>query len=272
MNLAGARLKKVRLEKGISLEDAHKATKIHLDILKSIEENSFINLSPVYIKGFLKIYCKYLGVDPREYIPDYKGPQSTVRIEEGQKDAQALILQTPTSSLNKFFSKVFNAKTMGIIFRTALVVILIFGLFKIGSAVKHALLSKKAKSSATSLAKAKKEVAPKSKQTKPQATVVKPESPKTATKPEANFKIRLAIRAKEDCWAQLKADGRVIFQNILKKGRSESWEAKDKIELSLGNAGGVDLEINGRLIPSLGRRGQALKNILITKEGLSVGR
>jgi hypothetical protein len=56
----------------------------------------------------------------------------------------------------------------------------------------------------------------------------------------------------------------------LKKGRFENWYAKDKIELSLGNAAAVDLEVNGRPISNLGRKGQALKNIVITKEGLMI--
>jgi hypothetical protein len=71
---------------------------------------------------------------------------------------------------------------------------------------------------------------------------------------------------------QLKSDGKVVFQGVLKKGRFESWQANTKMELSLGNAGVVELEVNGKLISNLGRRGQALKNILITKEGLAIKR
>ena len=68
---------------------------------------------------------------------------------------------------------------------------------------------------------------------------------------------------------QLKADNRVVFQNILKKGRFESWEAKDRMELSLGSAGGIQLELNGKLIPPLGKKGEVRKNIVITRqEGL----
>ncbi|MBI3991561.1 MAG: helix-turn-helix domain-containing protein, partial [Candidatus Omnitrophica bacterium] len=72
MESTGTKLKNLRLQKGLSLEDVHKKTKIHLNILKAIEEDSLVNFSPVYIKGFLKIYCKSLGVDPRDCISDYK--------------------------------------------------------------------------------------------------------------------------------------------------------------------------------------------------------
>jgi hypothetical protein len=70
---------------------------------------------------------------------------------------------------------------------------------------------------------------------------------------------------------QVRVDGKVAFQNILKKSRAESWQAKERIVLSVANAGVVDLEVNGKLISNLGRRGQALKNITVTKEGLTTG-
>lgn len=100
-------------------------------------------------------------------------------------------------------------------------------------------------------------------------TVPAHQSEKTGLK-DSTYQIRLVIRSKEDCWVQLKLDGKLVFQNILKKGLFESWQARQKIVFSLGNAGGIDLEVNGKIIPSLGRRGQVLKNILVTKEGLYI--
>ena len=82
----------------------------------------------------------------------------------------------------------------------------------------------------------------------------------------------LTLHAKDNCFVQLKTDKKTVFQGILKKGRSESWSANERIDFSLGNAGVVELEVNGKFIPSLGRKGQALKNIVVTKEGLSIER
>ena len=54
---------------------------------------------------------------------------------------------------------------------------------------------------------------------------------------------------------------------------TQSWSAKDNIEFTLGNAGVVEVELDGRVIPPLGRKGQAIKNIRVTKnEGLIVPR
>src|SRR5512137_1102470 len=74
MSSIGARLKDIRLKKGLSLEEAHAKTKLNVTILKAIEENNLVQVSPVYIKGFIKIYCEFLGVDPLEYSPDSRTP------------------------------------------------------------------------------------------------------------------------------------------------------------------------------------------------------
>jgi hypothetical protein len=72
---------------------------------------------------------------------------------------------------------------------------------------------------------------------------------------------------------ELKLDGRTVFRGVLKKGKSETWTAKERIDLSLGNAAGVAIELDGRPMPAVGRRGQVVKNIRITKaDGLVVGR
>jgi len=71
---------------------------------------------------------------------------------------------------------------------------------------------------------------------------------------------------------QVKVDGKTVFQSVLFRGRMENWTARERIELWLGSAGGVEVEINGSRIPSLGRKGQVLKNIVITKDGLKVSK
>jgi transcriptional regulator with XRE-family HTH domain len=254
MESAGTKLKNLRLQKGLSLEEVHKKTKIHLNILKAIEEDSLINFSPVYIKGFLKIYCKFLGVDPRDYIPDYKEPKAKIIYVS---DLQ----EKPASSFKILSLKLFSMKALHIrpktIVTVALILIFIIGLFNLGKFIssKSSRLSRKTELPIVASSKIGNRVPISKLQNSPAVKI-----------------ITLDIHAKENCFIQLKADGRVIFQTVLKKGRSESWQAKDKIELSLGNAGVVELEVNGKRISGLGRRGQAIKNILITKEGLTIKR
>lgn len=253
MESIGTRLKKARQELGLSLEEVHKKTKIHSDILKAIEEGSLINLSPVYIKGFLKIYCKFLGVDFKDFIADYKEPPSIVKEVSGISDEPASFLKAVSIKLISL--KDIPLRIKRVFIGILILIFLSIGLFNLGRIVSSAK---------------KKDQITKLEESKAKAAIPKPEDSLAKPKTETGLGIKLAIRAKENCWIQLKADGKVVFQSILRKGRMENWQAKDKIELSLGNAGGVDLEVNGKLISNLGRKGQVLKNILITKEGLSI--
>jgi cytoskeletal protein RodZ len=254
MESAGTRLKKIRLEKGLALEEVHKKTKIHLDILRAIEEDSLIDFNPVYIKGFFKIYCKFLGVDPKDYIAGYKEPQSKVEYVSGFSKESKPLFKTSVFKLSSLKAISLNPKTIFIVILALLFMVGLFNLGKISS-LKRSFSSKRSKPVIRISSKA---------ENKTRIT-------KTQEQEQAPVKIiRLDIRAKDNCFITVKVDGRAMFQNILKKGRSESWQATNKIELSLSNAQAVELEVNGKRISSLGRKAQALKNILITKEGLSI--
>ena len=127
MESPGAKLKKIRLERGISLEEVQKKTKIHLNILKAIEGDSLTNLSPVYLKGFLKIYCKSLGLSPQEYLVDYKelvdsGPKVIAKAISEKPVKSAPSFKIPALRFTSYKGIHINKK-----FRTAFVFILIMG-------------------------------------------------------------------------------------------------------------------------------------------------
>lgn len=260
LDSVGARLKKIRLEKGLSLDDVNKKTKIQLKILKSIEEDNLINLNPIYVKGFIKIYCRFLGADPRNFLPDLKETKNIVQTKvKEEKKSESLFKNVSTKLVN--FRPYIKVKPLLIIIGILIGIVLLFNLTK-------AIFSK------PRVNPPKKKLAA---QITPEKHIKKREIPKTdkaqsVTSVPAAASIRLGIRARENCYINLKADAKAVFQGVLKKGRFESWQAKDKFELSVGNAGVVDLEINGKLIPNLGKKNQALKKILINREGLTIAR
>ncbi len=396
----GARLKKIRLEKGLSLQKVHEQTKVHVHILKALEGDSLSHLSPVYLKSFLKIYCKYLGVDPGEFIEDYREPQYALSRPQGggshrQKErardkdvnsrpnlfynrhelkqdsprrAEAVSAGRRAVPLKQAVGKPIVVKEAhaaaaaaaaagsrqvlraaagtGVVLKNAargvgsilarretrmLLAVLVAAFLLISGVVKAGkFISTRIKehSQRRALAAARRPPAPKKEKPGPaapkRAPVVAAQSPvpqvkkaapaavkaaeiaqakksvseavpsapvsregpiavvspvvpavpaaSAAAGKEALSGVRLGIRTRENCWISLKVDGKVVFQRVLEKGRFESWEAKDKMELSLGNAGVVDVEVNGQLFSNLGRKGQALKNIRISKDGLNIGR
>jgi cytoskeletal protein RodZ len=73
MESPGKSLKNERMMRNISLEDISKFTKIKEHHLKAIEEERYELLPPaIYVKGFLKIYAKYLALDSKEILLQYQ--------------------------------------------------------------------------------------------------------------------------------------------------------------------------------------------------------
>jgi cytoskeletal protein RodZ len=68
----GEQLKKLRAEGRVSLHEVSRETKIPVKYLAMIEEGDYKNLPPdVYVKGFLRSYAEFLGVDCRKLIELY---------------------------------------------------------------------------------------------------------------------------------------------------------------------------------------------------------
>ena len=86
MQTVGAYLKKNRELRGISLEEIASSTKININILSYLEADRFEKLpAPVFVKGFIKTYLGYLGVDPKEAVLFYD------LITDGHKQADTKI-------------------------------------------------------------------------------------------------------------------------------------------------------------------------------------
>jgi len=242
---AGARLKKIRQERGLTLEDIQKKTKIHLNVLRTIEGDSLSELSPIYLKSFIKIYCNCLGLDPKEYtgetIPQRKPVlNATIGRDIGERIEKK-------ASFIKDASLKFNAikpafKFKKIIIFTVSAVILIFLAVNL---IKFISFRRKNPIERAKILFTKKDVS--------QGFV-------------------LGLFARNKSWISVKVDGKTVFHGVLARGRSETWPAKEKIELSLGDAGAVELQVNDQRFANLGRRGHPLKNIVINKEGLKISR
>ena len=73
MGYLGEKLRDAREKKGATLQAASIATKIKSGYLRSMESEDYDQLPPrAYVKGFLKIYAKYLDLDYALLIELYK--------------------------------------------------------------------------------------------------------------------------------------------------------------------------------------------------------
>jgi cytoskeleton protein RodZ len=72
MQTIGERLEEARKRKGISIREAAETTKIRGDYLQKFEANSFdVDLPPLYVRGFLRSYARYLELDPDRLVGDF---------------------------------------------------------------------------------------------------------------------------------------------------------------------------------------------------------
>ncbi len=97
-------LKQIRLEKGISLEEISKKTKIRLDFLERIDEGDFSVTPMPYIRAFLREYAEFLGIDPKLVMMKLDNKVETILPQKpGKKAAQksAPITTVGSETVNK---------------------------------------------------------------------------------------------------------------------------------------------------------------------------
>lgn len=257
-------LKEARQNKGVSFDEVTKVTKIHHNILRALEEGTTLGLSHVYVKSYIKIYAKYLGIDQKELdkyfhpvVPKDKKPPLDFYAKAKGIRIKALSKLPFLTSIHLQFKRF--KKFAGIILACLVLLILLIGLIK-GSARKDTVVLEKVTiNGASTVAPAEQ---PKSEE--------KPKQVKQAVPPPVGDLLKLTIFAKLDTWMQIKVDGGVVYKRILKKAHSETWQAKESLELWIANAGTIDIELNGKTLEPLGKRGQLLRSVFITKEGIVI--
>ncbi|MDP8266024.1 MAG: DUF4115 domain-containing protein [Candidatus Aceula meridiana] len=265
----GQLLKQTREAKGISLDTIHEATKIPLDALKAIEEGYKVRtLTDFYYRAFVKLYANYLELDLSVVIDDYK-PE---KIPEPTKFHRGRTLWDDDSLFH------LSRKQMRQIVKWTLVAIAVLLLIRIvGCVVKKASSGVEASKKISQPIASKKKVIKKKEIVIPSAPVEEKAKPETIKKASAvtpavkvTKRVNLVVRAQKASWLLVKVDGEVVFRGTFTRGTTESWQANDKIELSGKNIKELELELNGRILTSLGNTTRNIKSIVVTKSGFYI--
>lgn len=74
----------------------------------------------------------------------------------------------------------------------------------------------------------------------------------------------LTLTFKDDCWTEVAVEGRVVAAQLFKRGESRTFSGAGRFTLTLGNAGGVDVAVDGRAIASIGGQGQVVRNFVVS--------
>ena len=216
----GGWLRRQRELRQVSLREIADVTKISIRYLEALEEDRFDVLpAPVFAKGFLREYARYVGLDPDEVVNTYLTAQSEAQPEETVEPWAAA--QTKRPSL-EWTSGLLLA--LAVVLVLALVAVVAFYAERSGEvppAPPPAIATPQ-----------------------PAAVMPKPAAPQTPPAPAAPLVVTMDFA--EDCWVEATVDGQRRLSELHVQGESLMLEAEDSVLLTLGNARGVRIEVNGR--------------------------
>ncbi len=229
------KIKEKRKKLNLSIEEIVEKTKLHPLVIKSIEEGKWEEINPTYLKGFLKIYCSFLGVEFDESLISYSKERENV---EEKKIATFHERRKEPPKRLFLFKKIllFFLLRYKLILTLFLIIGFLFFLAKIKIKIKT----------------------PSPKPKKISSPVVSPQE-----------KVEVALVAKKDCFIKVKEEGKLIFEGLLKKGMRETWRAKE-LEFWISDGSAVILEVNGERQPPLTKLPKPIKSLKIKSGSITV--
>ncbi len=244
MNSIGKELKKQRELRGISLEEIANSTKISMRFLKAIEEDNLDVLpAGVYRKNFIASYAKYIGINPEDILAFYRNEKEKEGFNIPEEKAKGI----------KYL--------WGLLIAIILVVGL--GVYSFNVIKKSYTNSIKKVGNRNIKIKDNKNV----KENKREQIILKEGSSSESFVKEDVFDIK--IIAIEDSWIEMILENEVAYNWLLRKGEERVFKVRDKITFrKIGNAGGIILYYNNKKLKPLGKQGEVIKNLILTKDAI----
>jgi cytoskeleton protein RodZ len=277
MGAFGDRLRREREMRGITLEEITESTKISRRHLEALEGEHFDQLpGAVFNKGFVRAYAHFLGLDEDRAVADYAAASNEQPEPEDKFPLE--IHDEPDRDLNPRRSRLPLAFAIA-----ALAGVLVGYAFWIKSKphttetaeTSHqppaASVETPVKASSQAPAKAPSMVAasaqaptpaavehaaavPPAKQPQQQAPPAAAVTPEVKKPTEKSFFV--FVKAKEDSWVSIVADGKSVMQRVLPADKHKKIKAGKVLILRTGNAGGIEVSFNGRSLGAIGNENE----------------
>ena len=130
----GNSLREARLRQGLEFPEIEQATKIRGKYLRALEEESFDVLpAQTYVKGFLRSYADYLGLDGQLYVDEFNSRYVRGELEDEEEQRQYRPRVSTPSRGGAFQNK-------GVLLTVAVIVVLtmfVFAAFRWGGSDKQ---------------------------------------------------------------------------------------------------------------------------------------
>ncbi len=227
-------LRGAREQRGITLDQASSDTRIAKRYLEALEEGRSPERLPsrAYARFFLRDYARYLGVADEEIGDAYRGA------EESDGDLEPLSVVGSRPRRRWVTAALIAAVVVGVV---------ALGVTRIGAPRQEPL-----------------PVAPRS---APSVGVATPSAEPTASPvPTRAMEIVVVLRVSEASWVEAVADGEITVQELLVPEDVQRIRADETLELLLGNAGGVELSVNGKNLPT-GADGEVARLFFELRDG-----
>jgi len=253
MGVFGERMRRERELRGVSLEEISLSTKISKRHLDALEQENFDALpGGIFNKGFVRAYARYLGIDEEQAVADYVAADKQEPPPEEKFPLDVHIRPDPVLNPRRSFVPV-------------LLALLILGCVAAGWTYwfKYRPAHQAKVAANSSVPVPARAPASSTSQTAPLDSSAVSE---VSSSSSANGQFTVIVKAREQSWVSIKADGQTVTERVLRAGEEETTTAAKEIMLTVGNAAGVDVKFNGTPQGTLGAKG-TVRTLTFTPQG-----
>ncbi|MGY3204425.1 helix-turn-helix domain-containing protein [Streptomyces sp. TE5632] len=230
----GRALQQARIAAGLTVDDVTTITRVRIAIVRAIEADNFEPCGgDVYARGHIRSLARAVQLDPDPLIAQYEA-------EHGGRPA-------PTPAAPLFEAERIRPERRGPNWTAAMVAAIVVVVGFVGFTMvkggddggkENVADGATPSTSASSTPKSKKPAAP------------EPEPSDSAIAAAPQDKVTVMVSAPDGrSWISAKDhSGRLLFDGLLKQGDSKTFQDSTKINLVLGDAGAIDLFVNGKKI------------------------
>jgi cytoskeletal protein RodZ len=237
-------LRKQREERRIRLSDIAVQTRISVNFLEAIEAGKFEILPETYIRAFIRDYAKAVGLDPDETMK---------RFEEYIQSTKVAAEQTRASSSDKTKQATITLTNVQKVFAGIIGLVILIGL--------SYLAFSPGKKQPVDIATYE------SMEEVNQRKFDSAYSVATGASSTKGDSARLVLSANDTVWVNLVIDEGKTYDLMMKPGNRFIFWGKKKFNMTVGNAGGLVVSLNGHDYPPLGKPGVVIRNVTILKDG-----
>ncbi|MBL6077747.1 helix-turn-helix domain-containing protein [Belnapia sp. T18] len=272
----GEELRDARFALGLSVDDIAASLRIRRPYLVALEEGRVRDLpAPAYAVGFVRTYARALGLDEDEVVRRFREASGPVvqrktdlvfpePVPERGLPAGAVILGGAVLAVGAYIGWY---QWSGSGDRT------VDAVAPVPPRIEQAARLEPAPSLAAPPPSPMAPPAPSP--TTAQAAPVPPLAPAAAppAAPAAAPEGRILIRARSESWIQLRdrGTGTVILNRVLRPGETYAVPPREGLLFSTGNAGGLDILVDGQPVPALGGAQPVRRDLLLEPERLKSG-